>query len=273
LLSFNLVIGHRPLVSITNHGSKIFCTSHRNVVKNKEFTYYPVYLFECFEKGYLDIEDTPENDIFLVLDYTKRNNRVPTLDLENIRLFSVAVGYPEDLPVDRNYVEYCLQERNSFYSRDPASKEWFRIISGHKESIQMPGSYITSAYSAEIKTREKWVCPVMYVSFLWQNEEQRWPSVKSMEVLIDDFKIPYASSRIITDNHHNFHTIWFFPDSDDDFIKDGQVFGINLSTVESLAIQVDFDLLTNPSETSVVLGFLSFNVLVYHSGSCHLAFQ
>lgn len=277
MLSFNLMIGHRTLISITNLGSKVFCTSHRSIVRNKKekAIYYPIYLFECMEKGFLDINDVKDHNMYLVLDYAKRSTNAPNLNLDKIQLYCMSMGYPSTLQLQRNYVEYCMVERNSQYLIGRREPEWVRVVSRHTEALQMPGDYNVTSTGATISTKEKWICPMMYVSFLWESEEKHekpWPQVRQMEVSVDKFKIEYASSRIITDNNNNFHSIWFFPDSDDDFIKDSRVFGINL-TDANLDITAEFDETTRTADTKVCLGILSFNVLVYYHGDCKLVYK
>ena len=269
MIFFNLMIGHRTLISITNLGSKIFCTSQRNIVRNKKdgWIYYPIYLFECMEKGFLDILDAEGHDIYLVLDYVKRNGNASDLGLDKIELYCMGMDY--DFDVERNYMEYCLIERDSFYSRN-RNDEWIKVISKHKEPSQMPGTYNTGSAGATVSTKEKWLCPVMYTSFLWDTADvvNAWPSVQRMDIGIDGYTIEYASSRIITDNNNNFHTIWFFPDTDDDFIKQERVFGINLSAVNAIDISVEFDKSINASQTKACIGILSFNILVWYDGDC-----
>lgn len=275
MISFSLMIGHRAFVSITNLGSKIFCTSHRNILCNKKdkCVYFPIYLFECLEKGFLDILDTGDHNIYLVLDYIKRNSNTLDLILDEIGLYCLAVDYPEDIQVQRNFIEYCLIERNSFYSTEYRENEWIKVMSkSHNEVIQMPGAYKVNGNEVVIETNEKWLCPVMYVSYLWSSPTSGWPNVQRMDVHIDNFTLDFASSRIITDNNNNFHTIWFFPDSDDDFIKEARVFGINLSMTRGVRINARLTG-NNVDDTRVCLGILSFNVLVYYQGDCKLVYK
>ena len=90
-----------------------------------------------------------------------------------------------------------------------------------------------------------------------------------MDIDIDDwYRIEYASSRIITDNTNNFHSIWFFPDTDDDLIKQERVFGINLSAVNEIDIKVEFSDVVNVNETKSCIGIMSFNILVWYNGDC-----
>lgn len=278
MISFNLMIGHRTLASITNLGSKIFCTSQRTIIHNKRdgWIYYPIYLFECMEKGFFDILDAKNHDVYLILDYHKRNKNVLDLELNQIKLYCVGIDYdPNKVNVERNYIEYCLIERNSFYSRHK-NDEWIKIVSKNKELSQMPGTYNVDYGGAIVSTKEKWLCPVMYTSFLWDertNTDEAWPSVEKMDIDIDGYQIEYTSSRIITDNKNNFHTIWFFPDTDDDFIKQERVFGINFSVVNEIDIQVKFDKETNASKTKACVGILSFNILVWYDGDCKTVYR
>jgi len=277
MIFFNIIIGHKNIIRITNLGSKIFCTSQRNIIRNKRdgWIYYPIYLFECMEKGFLDILDTEGRDIYLVVEYMKRNDVVEDLDLNEMQLYCFGIDYFNTEDVERNYMEYCLIERNSFYSRNK-NDEWIKVISKHKESSQMPGKYNTESGGggATVSTKEKWLCPVMYTSFLWDTndnntKEQPWPNIEKMDIDIDDwYRIEYASSRIITDNTNNFHSIWFFPDTDDDLIKQERVFGINLSAVNEIDIKVEFSDAVNVNETKSCIGIMSFNILVWYNGDC-----
>jgi hypothetical protein len=228
---FSLVIADTVVCRISNIGSRFFCSNWKNVINEEDFIYYPINLFEAFEKGFIDIHDISGEEVYIKIEYIRKNHdNTPEILDNDIDIMCNQLTSIIQNKI-KNLEEYVLVEK-TYFSKDNNIK----IINEKTLSLSL-----------------KLLCPLMYITFLGA-------TVKSMSIIIDDNEIKHASSRILIDNDSGVHSIWFFPDSDNDFIKKSMIQGVNFSIVDKIFLQVEL-IEKKLTEVDVILGVFTYNVL------------
>lgn len=221
------------ICSITTNGCKLFCNNKRETYQDDNYMYIPIYLFECIEKKFLDINDYDGNMYLICM-------------ANNIEL--QCKGFRNtNMSINRNYMEYVQSE----YNDTVTSKSW-----------NVVNNYITKQNNNIIlNIKEKNI--VQYYYFCLYNKNDNLP-INSLEVNLDDYTIPYESSRLILSNADNFHVACLFPDNDTDLIKKGQIFGIN--TYCNNGIKNIIKCNTNSIELediSCLIGLITYDIIIY----------
>jgi len=228
VLYFSLVPENskKPIAGITTTGNKLFYHNKRQIKKGETHTIYPIYLFECLEKGYFDTNDTKE-DVYITIKYIKLTSSAPSIEEEDLELWCSAIGCDNKHYI--NYNEYALSD--SIYTAD--------IIDG---KIKMEKEKLPN------------VCSCIYITLFDHHK------IESMSLKIGEHQIKYMSSRVYSNNDENLHVFWLFPDSDTDLIKNQKVYGFNMTQISELEVDIKFQ---GPSITKANIGFLGFNIISY----------
>ena len=216
----------KPIAGITTVANKIFCTNKRQIKKGETHTIYPIYLFECLEKGYFDINDIKE-DIHIIIKYMKNNTSAPNIAEGDIELWCNAIGCDNKHYI--NYNEYSLAD--TVFTAD--------IIN---DKLKLEKGKISN------------ICSLIYITFPDSYK------VESMNLKLGTYQIKYMSSKVYSDNDENLHIFWLFPDSDTDLIKNQKVYGFNMSLIPDLEISFKFQ---GPSPKKTTVGLLGFNIISY----------
>jgi hypothetical protein len=216
----------RPIAGITTTGNKIFYNNKRQIKKGETHTIYPIYLFECLEKGYFDINDIKE-DICIIIKYMKLTSTASNIEEGDLELWCNAISC--DNKHYNNYNEYSLLD--SVYTVD---------IQDNKIKLE--------------KEKLPSICSCIYIT-LQDNQK-----IDSLSLKLGTYKIEYMSSKVYSNNEENLHVFWLFPDSDTDLIKNQKVHGFNMTQISSLEIDINFqDISTNKA----TIGLLGFNIISY----------
>lgn len=191
---------------------------------------HSIILFECFEKGFIDILSFQDKSLEI---------RINGLSKDKYKL----------------YVDTC------------------KLL--NKENIIDKTEYIFTEEICHFNLQnnileidKKLVSMGLYLRFWNISDQKKSVNVKNMTVTIKDIVWNYNSSRIMIDNKNNFHHIWFFPDSDDDFIKAGKIFGLNLGCIDPINISLE----TNLSIDKIDCGVFFYNVIKYNYNCSSLIF-
>lgn len=214
----------KPIAGITTVANKLFCTNKRPIKKGETHTIYPIYLFECLEKGYLDCLDIKE-DLYIVIKYMKNNTKAPDISENEIELWCNGIGC--DNKHYLNYNEYSMSD--SVFTTD--------IFDNKLKLDKLSG-----------------IASAIYITFP-DNQE-----VENMSLNLGSHFLSYMSSRTYSDNEENLHVFWLFPDSDSDLIKNQRVYGFNLSLTPE--VEISFEFKDSPPRKATV-GVLGFHIISY----------
>lgn len=220
-VSFALYYGEKQIIRLTNYGNSLFLQNRRKSCNG----YYPIKLFECFEKGFIDINNFNDDKLEI---------RIEGIDPGTYQLVADYAYLKYSRVINENICEYIFTEDEYSYNNEKG------IIDISKNIVAL-GIYLR-----------------------YWNRDVGKVNVLNMKVKIDKIiSWDYSSSRIMSDNDNNYHNIWFFPDSDDDFLKSNKIFGLNLGSINNINISINTDKVVN----DINGGIFYYNIIEYGNGN------
>jgi len=230
------------ICSISLFGCDLFCFQKRNTYKIKNKIILPIYLFECFEKKYIDINDF-DNNIYLTIE---------NINYSNIELYCSAI-VNNDRNINRDYCEFIMNEKNDFLNNNA----WIN----NNEKYNFIHSSIDNSNKFVIDFNNNYFTQLYYFSLFYENN-RNIPEIKEFNVEINKNTIPFNSSKILLNNSKNFHVVSLFPDSSTDLIKDKKIFGINFANYNNIKNNIT---LKNKLKDNIysIIGFITYNIIVY----------
>lgn len=238
---FSIKNKEQNICSISLFGCNLFCYQKRETYRTTKYLILPIYLFECFEKKYIDVDDFDTN-IYLTIEGK---------NIENITLYCSAI-FNYNKSINRYYIEYIMVEKNDYLTQNA----W--INNNEKNNF----IYFNNSDDFILDINCKYFCQLYYFSLFYENYPEI-PQIKSINVQINKHKIPFNSSKIIYNNNENFHYVSLFPDSNTDLLKNKNVFAFNFNNSKNLKNIIK---LKSPIKDNInaIFGFLTYNVIIYN---------
>ena len=252
IMTFSIMCGELKLSSYSNKSPEI----------------HDLNILDYFETKFIDINHFSD-DIILSIEFAMFNgfSKLPL----NMGIYCTAINVTDRYKLKKKNTEYSIIEHIRFYNLvNNIIDENYQLgnYETYKSKLLSHNTCIyniVNEYTTQLNIyRKEAICPVIYFSFLWNNQfTLDYPKIKNITIIIDQrYIIEFNSSRINCNNSTNLHFIEFYPDNDNDLIKSNGVLGINLNKINDLKVYFTFQ--DNYAfKTKICVGFMLFKQICY----------
>ena len=174
IITFSIVCNDIKLVKISNKSSEI----------------HDLNILDYFETRFVDINNFT-NDVFLTVEFAMFNNysKLPV----NIGIYCSAISISERYKIKKKVNEYSLIEHIRFYSSvnniiEDQQSDRYETYKNKLMSYNSCHYNIIDENTTQLNIyRREAICPIIYFSFLWNDQYTiEYPKIKNITVIIDN---------------------------------------------------------------------------------------